>query len=321
MSATTVTKKTETKPRIKKGKSVETPVETQVETPVSVTQSPANVETEAPVKEKKERPPRLPEKFGKFIQFAYWFMKKYNSAGETPKVDETEFLNAISFYGTVDEQTSFVEAFITDAKENKKEIRKNIVAHKKEAMPKKERKPREKKPKLDADGNEIPPKEKKPKGKKATKEVGNTQDELINELVRRAHSTDVPTEVADQVTAEVAAEVAKPVKEKKTSGKAKAKKDDNDTKDDKETKSKDTKTKTKTKTKPKTKDTKTKTKTKDEPTAETKLEQELELDTDVQLIEINGKTFYIDDQDVLYDVDSQEELGTLDRNTMTTTFI
>ena len=315
MSATTVTKKTETKPRIKKGKSVETPVETQVETPVSVTQSPANVETEAPVKEKKERPPRLPEKFGKFIQFAYWFMKKYNSAGETPKVDETEFLNAISFYGTVDEQTSFVEAFITDAKENKKEIRKNIVAHKKEAMPKKERKPREKKPKLDADGNEIPPKEKKPKGKKATKEVGNTQDELINELVRRAHSTDVPTEVADQVTADV----AKPVKEKKTSVKAKAKKDDNETKDDKDTKSKDTKTKTKSKTKD-TK-TKTKTKTKDEPTAETKQEQELELDTDVQLIEINGKTFYVDDQDVLYDVDSQEELGTLDRNTMTTTFI
>ena len=308
MSATTVTKKTETKPRIKKGKSVETPVETQVETPVSVTQAPANVETEAPVKEKKERPPRLPEKFGKFIQFAYWFMKKYNSAGETPKVDETEFLNAISFYGTVDEQTSFVEAFITDAKENKKEIRKNIVAHKKEAMPKKERKPREKKPKLDADGNEIPPKEKKPKGKKATKEVGNTQDELINELVRRAHSTDVPTEVAPDVVADV----AKPVKEKKTSVKAKAKKDDNETKDDKDTK---------TKTKPKTKDTKTKTKTKDEPTAETKLEQELELDTDVQLIEINGKTFYVDDQDVLYDVDSQEELGTLDRNTMTTTFI
>jgi len=310
MSATTVTKKTETKPRIKKVKSVETPVET----PVSVTQSPADVETEAPIKEKKERPPRLPEKFGKFIQFAYWFMKKYNS--ETPKVDETEFLNAIAFYGTVDEQTSFVEEFITDAKENKKEIRKNIVAHKKAAMPKKERKPREKKPKLDDDGNEIPPKEKKPKGKKATKEVGNTQDELVNELVRRANSTDIPAEVADQVAAEVAdqvaAEVAKPVKEKKTSVKAsakpKAKKDDNDTKPKvtKETKTKETKTKTK-----------------DEPQTETNQEQELELelDTDVQLIEINGKTYYVDDQDVLYDVDSQEELGTLDRNTMTTTLI
>jgi len=315
MSATTVTKKTETKPRIKKVKSVETPVET----PVSVTQSPADVETEAPIKEKKERPPRLPEKFGKFIQFAYWFMKKYNS--ETPKVDETEFLNAIAFYGTVDEQTSFVEEFITDAKENKKEIRKNIVAHKKAAMPKKERKPREKKPKLDDDGNEIPPKEKKPKGKKATKEVGNTQDELVNELVRRANSTDIPAEVADQVAAEVAdqvaAEVAKPVKEKKTSVKAsakpKAKKDDNDTKPKvtKETKTKETKTK------------ETKTKTKDEPQTETNQEQELELelDTDVQLIEINGKTYYVDDQDVLYDVDSQEELGTLDRNTMTTTLI
>jgi hypothetical protein len=311
MSATTVTvtKKTETKPRIKKVK----PVETPVETPVSVTQPPAEVDAEAPIKEKKERPPRLPEKFGKFIQFAYWFMKKYNS--ETPKVDETEFLNAIAFYGTVDEQTSFVESFVADAKENKKEIRKNIVAHKKAAMPKKERKPREKKPKLDADGNEIPPKEKKPKGKKATKEVGNTQDELINELVRRANSTDVPAEVADQVAAEVAAEEKKPTK---SSAKPKAKKDDKPKKDDKskkDDKPKETKTK-ETKTK-KTKDTKTK----DEPQTETNQEQEQEQDTDVQLIEINGKTYYVDDQDVLYDVDSQEELGTLDRNTMTTAFL
>ena len=307
MSAATVTKKTETKPRVKKVK----PIETPVETPVSVTQPPAEVDAEAPIKEKKERQPRLPEKFGKYIQFAYWFMKKYNS--ETPKVDETEFLNAIAFYGTVDEQTSFVESFIADAKENKKEIRKNIVAHKKAAMPKKERKPREKKPKLDADGNEIPPKEKKPKGKKATKEVGNTQDELINELVRRANSTDVPAEVADQVTAEVAAEEKKPVK---SSAKPKVKKDDKP----KETKTKETKTK-----ETKTKETKTKktkdTKTKDEPQTETNQEQEQEQDTDVQLIEINGKTYYVDDQDVLYDVDSQEELGTLDRNTMTTTFI
>ena len=299
----TVTKKTETKPRVKKVK----PIETPVETPVSVTQTPAEVDAQAPIKEKKERQPRLPEKFGKYIQFAYWFMKKYNS--ETPKVDETDFLNAITFYGTVDEQTSFVESFIADAKENKKEIRKNIVAHKKAAMPKKERKPREKKPKLDADGNEIPPKEKKSKGKKATKEVGNTQDELINELVRRAHSTDVPAEVTnDQVTNDQV--TTKEKKQVKSSAKPKANKDDKPNDD----KPKETKTK-------KTKDTNTKTKTNTK--TETNLQQEQqqqqeqEQDTDVQLIEINGKKYYVDDQDVLYDVDSQEELGTLDRNTMT----
>jgi hypothetical protein len=297
----TVTKKTETKPRVKKVKSVETPVET----PVSVTQPPADVDTEAPIKEKKERQPRLPEKFGKYIQFAYWFMKKYNS--ETPKVDETEFLNAIAFYGTVDEQTSFVESFIADAKENKKEIRKNIVAHKKAAMPKKERKPREKKPKLDADGNEIPPKEKKPRAKKATKEVGNTQDELINELLRRANSTDVPTEVTDAAIATVSATATatvtdKPVKEKKPRAKQ-------------ETKSKPVKEAkpVKEKTAKKSNDKKVDEDVQITQPTQTNDDQDDE-EVDADLVQIDGKNYYLDAQNVLYDVDTQDPVGRFDKN-------
>jgi hypothetical protein len=299
----TVTKKTETKPRVKKVKSVETPVET----PVSVTQPPAEVDTEAPIKEKKERQPRLPEKFGKYIQFAYWFMKKYNS--ETPKVDETEFLNAIAFYGTVDEQTSFVESFIADAKENKKEIRKNIVAHKKAAMPKKERKPREKKPKLDADGNEIPPKEKKPRAKKATKEVGNTQDELINELLRRANSTDVPTEVTDAAIATVSATATatatvtdKPVKEKKPRAKQ-------------ETKSKPVKEAkpVKEKTAKKSNDKKVDEDVQITQPTQTNDDQDDE-EVDADLVQIDGKNYYLDAQNVLYDVDTQDPVGRFDKN-------
>ena len=308
MSATTVTKKTETKPRIKKVK--------PVETPVSVTQSPADVETEEPVKEKKERPPRLPEKFGKFIQFAYWFMKKYNS--ETPKVDETDFLNAISFYGTVDEQTSFVEAFITDAKENKKEIRKNIVAHKKAAMPKKERKPREKKPKLDDDGNEIPPKEKKPRAKKAVKEVGNTQDNLINELVRLANSTDVPTEItASAELAATATDTDKPVKEKKVKeAKAKPVKEAK-AKPVKEAKAKPVKEKA---TK-KANDKKVEEDVKITQPVETNVDagededDEDEDEVDADLVQIDGKNFYLDAENVLYDVDTQDPVGRFDKNT------
>lgn len=289
--------------------------------------------------------PRLPEKFGKFIQFGFWLMTRINTPqeGDTdvePKIDEEDFLNAISLYGTVDEQTAFVQAFFDDSKENKKSIRKLVTAHKKATEPKKERKPRVKKPKLDDDGNEIvtapkePKADKKPRAKKGAKAVTNTQDELVDELVRRANSTDVPD--APATPAE-----EKPVEETKAdkkpsakpSAKPKAKKaiatveapieTPAPIEETKATKSRakkalatvetpapveETKTKTKAKAKKETKGKKEKEKEK-----ETAPSADAEDDTDVSLFEFNGKQYYIDDHNIVYDVDTQEELGSFDR--------
>ena len=291
--------------------------------------------------------PRLPEKFGKFIQFGFWLMTRINTPQEgdadaEPKIDEEDFLNAISLYGTVDEQTQFVQAFFDDSKENKKSIRKLVTAHKKATEPKKERKPRVKKPKLDADGNEIvaapkePKADKKSRAKKGAKAVTNTQDELVDELVRRANSTDVPDAPATPAVEKPAAkkprakkatvvqsetpvqvEAPAPVEETKPAAKPRAKKA---TAVQAETPAPvEDKPKTKTEPKPKAK-----AKTETKPKKETKVKKEAETetaptpdadedDTDVSLFEFNGKQYYIDDNDVVYDVQTQDELGNFDR--------
>jgi hypothetical protein len=286
--------------------------------------------------------PRLPEKFGKFIQFGFWLLTRINTTQEgddaaEPKIDEEDFINAISLYGTVDEQTAFVQAFFDDSKENKKSIRKLVTAHKKANEPKKERKPRVKKPKLDADGNEIvtAPKEPKPRAKKGAKAVANTQDELVDELVRRANSTDVPDTPAATpaekpaeekpaakkpaakprakkalATAEatvVQVETPAPVEETKTKTKTSAK-----TKAETKPKA-ESKTKAETKPKPKTKTAKKDAAPAPAPEPELQQDEDDDDDTDVSLFEFNGKQYYIDDNDVVYDVQTSNELGNFDR--------
>jgi len=283
--------------------------------------------------------PRLPEKFGKFIQFGFWLMTRINTPQEgdadaEPKIDEEDFLNAISLYGTVDEQTQFVQAFFDDSKENKKSIRKLVTAHKKATEPKKERKPRVKKPKLDDDGNEIvtapkePKADKKPRAKKGAKAVANTQDELVDELVRRANSTDVP----ETPPATPAAPAEEKPATKKPSAKPRAKKapvvqveapvvqvetPSEETKAKPETKAKakgKASAKPKTEPKPKTKTAKaTKKDAAPAPAPEPELEQDDDNDTDVSLFEFNGNQYYIDDNDVVYDVQTSNELGNFDR--------
>lgn len=281
--------------------------------------------------------PRLPEKFGKFIQFAFWLMTRINSTPEDdasaePKIDEEDFINAISLYGTVDEQTAFVQAFFDDSKENKKSIRKLVTAHKKANEPKKERKPRVKKPKLDADGNEIvapakePKADKKPRAKKGAKAVTNTQDELVDELVRRANSTDVPDAPATPAEEKPAAKkpAAKPRAKKATAEAPVVQVETPAPVEETKTKTAKTKASAKPKAEPKAKPepkAKTaKTAKKDAapaPAPEPELAQDEDEDedddTDVSLFEFNGKQYYIDDNDVVYDVQTSNELGNFDR--------
>ena len=65
---------------------------------MSATSTPVN---KAEVKEKKPRTPTLPAKFGKFIQFGYWFMLKLNQDLQAPAVDETLFIEKINLFADV----------------------------------------------------------------------------------------------------------------------------------------------------------------------------------------------------------------------------
>jgi hypothetical protein len=268
--------------------------------------------------EKKQRKPSLPEKFGKFVQFGFFFMKQYNESHDV-KIDENSFLESLNMFANVDAQQSFVQTFFDNSKENKKSMRKFLQNHNKAlakaakiaaAPPKPEKKPRAKKTKntnaeplpetVDAAINvssdtvqpadNVPPAEtvqpvetkSKVSRKKPSKAVSNTQDDLVNELVKRASSTDIPP--SNPTTSP-----AKTTKKKSN--------------DDKPLK------------KPRATKTSATTATSDAATvAATTAATTADADdsADVSLFEFQGKQYLIDDLSRVYDLNTQDEIGLFD---------
>lgn len=132
----------------------------------------------------KTRQPTLPDKYGKFIQFAYYMME--NLLGEDFQMDNEAYFEKIKLFGTVGEQQALVQGFLDRTKDNKKTIRKLISDRKKEQA--KANKPPKKsraKTTTTADGETNAS---KPSRKKTTKAVVNAQDELLNDLVQLARA-------------------------------------------------------------------------------------------------------------------------------------
>jgi hypothetical protein len=156
----------------------------------------------------KTRQPTLPDKYGKFIQFAYYMME--NVLGNEFQMDKEVYLEKIKLFGNVGEQQVLVQGFLNSAKENKKTIKK-VVSDRKKAEAKANKPPRPSRAKAattNADGEATAAKRSR---KKATKEVVNTEDELLNDLVQLARAE--PVVVAAPVVA-AAEPVKTPEKEK-----------------------------------------------------------------------------------------------------------
>ena len=152
----------------------------------------------------KTRQPTLPDKYGKFIQFAYYMME--NVLGDEFQMDKAVYLEKIKLFASVGEQQVLVQGFLNSAKENKKTIKK-VVSDRKKAEAKANKPPRQSRAKAaPVDG------EAKRSRKKATKEVVNTEDELLNDLVQLARAE--PVVAPAPVVAAAAEPVKTPEKEK-----------------------------------------------------------------------------------------------------------
>jgi hypothetical protein len=175
----------------------------------------------------KTRQPTLPDKYGKFIQFAYYMME--NVLGNDFQMDKEVYLEKIKLFGNVGEQQVLVQGFLNSAKETKKTIKK-IVSDRKKAEAKANKPPRPSRAKaVKADGEATAAKRSR---KKANKEVVNAADELLNDLVQLAHTEPVvaaePAKSPEKVAApaepvktpEKAAAAEKPVKTPKAPKKA-----------------------------------------------------------------------------------------------------
>ena len=152
----------------------------------------------------KTRQPTLPDKYGKFIQFAYYMME--NVLGGEFQMDKEVYLEKIKLFGNVGEQQVLVQGFLNSAKDTKKTIKK-VVSDRKKAEAKANKPPRPSRAKaVKADGEAKPPR------KKATKAVVNTQDELLNDLVQLARAEPVVVQVEPAKSPEKVAAPVEPVK-------------------------------------------------------------------------------------------------------------
>ena len=172
----------------------------------------------------KTRQPTLPDKYGKFIQFAYYMME--NVLGDEFQMDKAVYLEKIKLFASVGEQQVLVQGFLNSAKDNKKTIKK-LVSDRKKAEAKANKPPRPSRAKAvkataNADGEATAAKRSR---KKATKEVVNAADELLNDLVQLAHTEPAksPEKVAapaEPVKTPEKAAAEKPVKTPKAPKKA-----------------------------------------------------------------------------------------------------
>ena len=158
----------------------------------------------------KTRQPTLPDKYGKFIQFAYYMME--NVLGDEFQMDKEVYLEKIKLFASVGEQQVLVQGFLNSAKDNKKTIKK-LVSDRKKAEAKANKPPRPSRAKAvkataNADGEATAAKRSR---KKATKEVVNAADELLNDLVQLAHTEPVVATEPPKSPEKVAAP-AEPVK-------------------------------------------------------------------------------------------------------------
>jgi hypothetical protein len=279
------------------------------------------------VKPKKERAPRLPAKFGKFIEFGFYFVQFYNQSiaqandGRTP-LDQDAINLALQVFGSVADQQSFVQGFFDNSKDIKKQIRDSVKKFNKANSPT-TRKPRAKKTKDDEPAPSVssPVAEDKPKAKRGRKPaalVANGNPDIVAEIVAIAQGNPTPTPTPTP---------AKPAKltaeEKKAAAdeKKKAKKDAADAAklaaaDDKKKNKKDTDAKAdKKKT---AKDAKADKKnpptvTPSPPVTVQDVNSDDDDDEDplqVSILSLNGKQYLIDDDKTVYDFQSQEPIGT-----------
>ena len=148
----------------------------------------------------KTRQPTLPDKYGKFIQFAYYMME--NVLGDEFHMDKAAFLEKIALFGSVGEQQVLVQGFLNGAKDNKKTIKK-VISDRKKAEAKANKPARKSRAKVAATAAEdgtaevtVAPK----RSRKTTKTVVQVaNDQLLDDLVQIAAAQTQPAVVQEPV--------------------------------------------------------------------------------------------------------------------------
>jgi hypothetical protein len=293
-------------------------------------------------KPKKERAPRLPAKFGKFIEFGFYFVQFYNQSiaqandGRTP-IDQDALHLALQVFGSVNDQQSFVQGFFDNSKDVKKHIREVVKKFNKANAPA-TRKPRAKKSDSNSPSDSTPSesKEDKPKAKRGRKPAAvaaNGNPDIVAEIVAIAQGNAVPppptpASKPPKLTAKQKKEAAASTPAESTPAESTPAESDAPKKKPASKKKADSvppPPATPAESKKKASSAK---KTKEVPPPATPATpavtvQDVNSDDDdddeeplqVSILSLNGKQFLIDDNKTVYDIESQEPIGTFNTAT------
>ena len=308
---------------------------------------------------KKERAPRLPAKFAKFIQFGFYFVNSYNQQcvndGRTPLDSDALYL-ALQVFGSVDDQKSFVQGFFDNNKDVNKQLRDVVKQFVKSNMSPVPRKPRAKKvpkPSDTTDPSDTVPSDTKPadtkpaiKSKRGRKPAvqANGNPDIVAEIVALAQNSDPIPPATDKVPSKEQEKEAKKLQKDQEKAAAKLQKDQEKAnaklqKDQEKANAKLHKDQEKANAKlqkelvktPKAKSIITPTlpdspanataNATNDATNDDANDDDDDEPLQVSILSLNGTQYLIDDQQTVYDFSSQEPIGTFNPATQSITLL
>ena len=256
-----------------------------------------NVEVTQNVQAKKERKLILSDKYSKFLVSNFNLIRLLESQGLLSQEGVEAAYSEIRLMSSIEDQIEYYEAFLADVKGSKgnpgvkSQMKKYVTQRNKPPKvprAKKERKPKEQVVETAPTDETKPKKERKPRAKKETKISDESTNDVVAELVEAANSS--MDETIEQPDVEPVKKARKP-RAKKEAAVEEALVEEALVEEVKKTK---------------------KSKTK-------KVEESPQEEESIHTNEfvLDGKTYLIDSDNNLYDINSHEEVGVYDATTST----
>ena len=261
-----------------------------------------NVEVTQTVEAKKERKPILSDKYSKFLVSNFNLIRLLESQGLLSQEGVEAAYSEIKLMSSIEDQIEYYEAFLADVKGSKgnpgvkSQMKKYVTQRNKPPKvprAKKERKPKEQVVETAPTDETKPKKERKPRAKKETKISDESTNDVVAELVEAANSS--MDETVEQPVVEPVKKARKP-RAKKEAAVVEAPVEEALVEEVLVEEVKKTK----------------KSKTK-------KVEESPQEEESIHTNEfvLDGKTYLIDSDNNLYDINSHEEVGVYDATTST----
>ena len=290
------------------------------------------VDTEVKTKAPRVKKPALSGKYSKFLIFGYGLVQSLQARGVLTDEGVESAYNELKLLSSVDDQTQFYEGVLNQSNETGKLMRKYVTQRL--APPKAPRAKKEsvaKPPRTKKDASEKNQEKKSvSRTKKATRVESDVSNDIVAELVDAANADPVvnnaATTAADKDAQKKAKEEAKKAKEEAKKAKEEAKEEAKKAKEEAKKAKEEAKEEAKKakeaakeakeaakKANPQTSDKKSKAI--EAPVATAAADEDEDEEIHTQEIDINGKTYLIDNENNLYSCVTHEELGKYDSAT------